>query len=272
MKLTTYFITGAFAAGLVAIAAVCASVLSTGVEKSDEVITLTGEKQTVVLPERFNRLSFVGPGDDDIQTDIHIEHFDGIAITESDTASRSTLHAPAQWMRALEVSTLGDTLFVRLNPAMIGTGEASFLSARKVTSEDKWPISVTVPRGKLRGAQARINSLHLKNFHRGFFKTEVNFRLLLTDCTFDSLRCASGEMRELKLSHSTVEYAHIRQPWHSLKVISENASDSIRLMKITGKNTNCPVNLKDARIGTLVWDPQGNAVLNLQLQNPLIIK
>lgn len=265
----------AFTAGLVGVAAFCSSVISTGVKIDETVMNLRGENIGLALPENFNRISFDAVAPDENHPLYEVTNFKGLSITESDTATSSVISMSAELSRAVDFRISGDTLNVRIN-FMALTDSINVLRGNRykttISGDGKWPVSITVPRGKLRGAQAKWKSLRLRNFDRGFFKTEVADRLVLDNCRFDSLRCASGQMKELKLENSSAKFVHIRQPWQRVRMIGVNETDTIGTLKITGQWRSRRVDLEDIRVGTILWEPvEPDASLQLYLKSPATV-
>lgn len=272
MKKTTYIMIGATVAGFIAVLSLSQWYLKhgPGVEfdrwdyeiPSNIQLTTIGGDVTKTPLGTFGAIRFT-----ETPADVKIANYKGLAVCESDTATRPWLMTRAQWQPLIEKTVSDDTLTVSINRPAIAD-----LYGTRVQTEDFILATVIVPRSKVGSVSAKSHTLYLDSVRATQLSTFAPDRLVLNVCTIDSLHNYADGLNELKLDASAVATARLYRVGKRFTVTCTTPESAIGTLRIDGvsKGKDATLSLKKANIGTLIWNPDDNITdVTLQTGTPI---
>ena len=268
MKKTTYIMIGAIVGGFIAVLSLSrwymhnTETMPYDTAEADYAIPSIGGEVTKTPLPPFDAMVIGDNGDK-----VKIANYKGMAVCESDTATRPWLMTRAQWQPLLLSSVADGTLDLRVNREAIAD-----LYGLRVSTEDYMLATVIVPRGMVNRVSVTGHTLYLDSVRAKTFAVSAPDRLVLNVCTIGSLRNSAGTMDELKLDASTVDMANLRGVSGKFTVTCTTPESVIDTLAIDGvsKGNKARLRLKRANIGTLVWNPDDNVTdIDLETSNPI---
>jgi hypothetical protein len=272
MKKTTYIMIGAIVGGFIAVLSLSRWYLKhrpvyefdrwNYEAPSNIPLTTIGGEMTKTPLGTFGAIRFT-----DIPADVKIANYKGLAVCESDTATRPWLMTRAQWQPLIEKTVSDDTLTVSINRPAIAD-----LYGTRVQTEDFILATVIVPRGKVGSVSAKSHTLYLDSVRARQFTVFAPDRLVLNVCTIGSLRNYADKINELKLDASAVDTARLYRVGKRFTVTCTTPESAIGTLLIDGvsEGKNATLKLKKANLGTLIWNPDDHITdVTLETATPI---
>lgn len=271
MKYSTYIMLAAFCAGLVAVVVLALTLLASAEPWENSAMKLKGKSVSLTLPEFCHiDISIYSRGEKFI-----LENFRGIEIVECDSIDAPAMSLSESINAMTETRMVGDTLYLSVDPSIvcdtINPKNMMFLEAA-----DIHPIKVTVPAGMLKSIRNSSDAVYLSNFNARRIDASVKKagRIVINNCTLDSLVSDSRHIAEIKLTDSKIAMVQLDNAPEDVSIKCTDATSAISKLRVAAKksDTESALSLKKATVGKIEWIPlDSTTVLDLQLASPVTI-